>query len=96
MIKFVRMLNYGASNINIILNVGKPMKNMKRVGYTSDSSTSKNMFVILHILSYIITNILTPQSGLLSIDLFGFIIIMVEVVTFFLYAKDYGKNLHQN
>ena len=45
MTKSVRMMNSGTDNLDKILTVGKPAKNMKGLGYTHGASTSHTTFV---------------------------------------------------
>lgn len=45
MSKSVCMLNSRANNLDVILSVGKPAKNMKGLGYIGDPSIPKTNFV---------------------------------------------------
>ena len=45
MTKSVKMLNAGTDNLDKIITIGKPAKNMKGLGYTNGTSISKTTFV---------------------------------------------------
>lgn len=45
MTKFVSMLNPGIETLDEILGVGKISRDVKGIGYTYESSYSKNMFI---------------------------------------------------
>lgn len=39
--KYMCMLNYGTDNLDVLLSMCKRVKNMKRIGYTGESSNQK-------------------------------------------------------